>query len=69
MKIHKIKKSTAISHFGYDRAKKELVVQFTSSNKFYTYPKVSKGIFTKMRKAVSVGQFVNEVIIPNYSNG
>lgn len=64
MKIHQVK-SSAISAIGYNRKNRELAVKFNSGHT-YMYANVPKGIFTKMRKAESVGKFFHEHVFGRF---
>jgi lysyl-tRNA synthetase class 2 len=57
--------STAIEHFGYDEAARELHVTFVGGAA-YTYYRVPKQVYAAFRAAVSKGKFLNARIKDRY---
>jgi KTSC domain-containing protein len=57
--------STAIEHFGYDEAARELYVTFVGGAA-YTYYGVPKSVYSALRAATSKGRFLNMFIKDRY---
>jgi hypothetical protein len=57
--------STAIQHFGYDEAARELHVTFVGGGT-YTYYQVPKQVYAAFRAAASKGRFLNAFIKDRY---
>ena len=57
--------STAIEHFGYDEAARELHVTFVGGAA-YTYYRVPKSVYSGLRAATSKGRFLNMFIKDRY---
>jgi hypothetical protein len=57
--------STAVERAGYDPVRRELRVVFAGDRE-YAYLKVPPTVFEELRRAPSVGQFVNWSVKPFY---
>jgi hypothetical protein len=57
--------STAIEHFSYDEAARELHVTFVGGTA-YTYYHVPKSVYSGLRAATSRGRFLNMFIKNRY---
>ncbi len=71
MKIHNVK-SKAVVKVAYSRKTSELSIQFKGNKSrtggIYVFQGVGKDMFTKMRKADSVGRFVNKKVVGRYTS-
>lgn len=57
--------SSAVEHFGYDPKRRELTIRYTGGRS-YAYLQVPKEEYEALRRAPSLGIFVNRRIKPRY---